>query len=121
MRKENLIRDSIRFYKIFIKWKIMETKQKTGFCTIFNKKNNKAVTTFNTVWEFTENHGKVYWIVNWLLEDTSGMPKEDKEEMIKDLTDFANNKLDRFDKEDIDVMTKMFKLFDEKYRILIGN
>lgn len=96
-------------------------KSKKWFCTIFNKKNNRAITTFKTIWEFTENNARSYGIINWLLGDTSKMKKEDKDEMIKDLNNFVYNRLDKEkDKVDIAAMTEMFKMFDEKYRILIG-
>ncbi len=91
---------------------------KRWFCTIFKKKNNKAIITIPTVWEFTEDHGKVYWIVNWILWEVE---KKDQEEMQKDLLDFITYRLDKEkDVEKIKAFQEMFKEFDEKYRILIG-
>jgi len=91
---------------------------KTGFCTIFKKKNNRAVTTFNTIWVFTENHGKVYWIINWILWEIA---EKHKEQSHKDLLNFINGKLDEEkDKDLIEFLKGQFETFDSKYRILIG-
>lgn len=85
------------------------------FCTIFNKKNNRAIVTFNTIWEFTENHGRAYGIVNWILWE---IDEKDKAESNKDLLDFINDKITDTDK--LAAFQAMFKEFDSKYRILIG-
>lgn len=93
-------------------------KQKTGFCTIFNKKNNKPLDTLKTVWDFTENHGIAYGIIGWLLWE---IKVEDREELEKELFSYVNNELDPKEKAvEIEAFKEMFEEFNKKYRILIG-
>ena len=92
---------------------------KTWFFTIFEIKNNKPIVTENTVWESTENHVIVYWIMEgllWVIKPTESKELQGK---LLDFIDGKNNKLEK-DKEDIENFQKMFKEFNEKYRILIG-
>lgn len=49
----------------------------TWFCTIFDKSNNKAVTTFPTEWKFTEKEAKDYFIKSGLMKEKgSDLSKE---------------------------------------------
>ena len=94
---------------------------KKWFCTIFEKKNNRAIVTIPIVWKFTEDHARAYAINNWILWEIKAT-KEQKKEMEKEMLDFINWKLDPVKhKELIYWLTEMFKIFNGKYRILIGN
>lgn len=87
------------------------------FCTIFKKNNNRAITTFNTVWEFTEKHAIAYAILNWILWEIK--PK-DKEKAQKDLLSYIENKLDpEIDKDKIETLKKGFDVVERDYRFLI--
>lgn len=93
--------------KTYTDEQILEMAKKTWYCTIFKKKNNKALGTIKIMWDFTEDHGKAYCIKDWLMGKVN--PKT-----IENIINFANGK-QYLNKEAEELMDN----FDKKYRVLI--
>ena len=84
-------------------------EQKKWHCTIFIKKKNKPIKTIETMWEFSEKHGKAFWIMK-------GLAWEIDKKVSEHLLEFLLYKIDEVDKKH----DSLFEKFDEDYRILIS-
>ena len=115
---ENLLKEPVHLDIDSIKKakKILK-KQKwiTWFCTIFSRKNNRALRTFNTTWVMSESSTIWVLILNWFLCDLS--------ELDKDILD--NIKLFLYDETLKVELSKwsqeLFHKFNKKYRLLLSN
>lgn len=87
-------------------------KQITGFCTLFKKKNNRPLKTYDTVWEAKEINYKFLIILNSGILPVS----ENAVDNIQDYLDNNEKKPVKLSEEAEELIVK----FDKKYRLLIS-
>jgi len=98
---EELLEEPVEWFKWIVPY--------TWFCTIFLRKKNKAMFTFDTLEWFTEEHWKAVALMKWAMWN---LPKD----VFACLREFVNQTWD------LDDGAKVFMSeFDKRFRVLVSN